>query len=118
MRDVGLKLEMTIGTDLMRSSTGTGNLLTLTPTSPIEAVPRVLFVDNQVSDFLRYRIAFACKLREAGFDVHVALPREPGLEDICQEGIPVHIFYIQRKSTRLLDELRCWFSLLRLYRRL
>ena len=58
------------------------------------------------------------KLREAGFDVHVAVPREPGLEEISRQGIAVHIFYLQRKSTRLLDELRCLVSLLRLYRQL
>ena len=90
----------------------------LTPMPAIEAVPRILFVDNQVSDFLQYRMVLARKLREAGFDVHVAVPREPGLEDISRQGIAVHIFYLQRKSTRPLDELRCWVSLLRLYRQL
>lgn len=91
---------------------------TLTPMPPTEAVSRILFVDNQVSDFLRYRILLVRKLREAGFDVHVAVPREPGLEDIRQHGIPIHIFYIRRTSVRLLDELRCWVSLLRLYQQL
>jgi glycosyltransferase involved in cell wall biosynthesis len=85
---------------------------------PIEAVPRILFVDNQVSDFLQYRMVLARKLRKAGFDVHVAVPREPGMEDISRQGITVHIFYLRRKSTWPLDELRCWISLLRLYRRL
>jgi glycosyltransferase involved in cell wall biosynthesis len=85
---------------------------------PIEAAPRILFVDNQVNDFLQYRMVLACKLREAGFDVHVAVPREPGLEKISRQGIAVHIFYLWRKSTRPLDELRCCVSLLRLYRQL
>jgi glycosyltransferase involved in cell wall biosynthesis len=85
---------------------------------PIQGVPRVLFVDNQVSDFVRYRMVMASKLRDAGFDVHVAVPREPGVEDILGHGIPVHIFYLRRNSTWLLDELRSWFSLLRLYRKL
>ena len=80
--------------------------------------PRVLFVDNQVSDFLQYRMVLAHTLRKAGFDVHVAVPREPGLEEISRQGIPVHIFYLRRMSTQPLDELRCWISLLRLYRRL
>jgi glycosyltransferase involved in cell wall biosynthesis len=90
----------------------------LTPMAPIDAMPRVLFVDNQVSDFLQYRMTLAHTLREAGFDVHVAVPEEPGLEAISCQGIPVHTFYLRRKSTRPLDELRCWISLLRLYRRL
>jgi glycosyltransferase involved in cell wall biosynthesis len=85
---------------------------------PIDAVPRILFVDNQVRDFLQYRMRLAHRLRDAGFDVHVAVPREPGLEDISRQGLTVHIVSIRRKSTRLLDELRCWISLLRLYWRL
>src|SRR5439155_19675820 len=85
---------------------------------PIEAASRVLFVDNQITDFLQYRMVLACKLRQAGFDVHVAVPRELGLEHISRDGIPVHIFYLRRKSTRPLDELLCGLSLLHLYRRL
>ena len=80
--------------------------------------PRVLFVDNQISDFLLYRMGLACTLRETGADVHVAVPREPGLEDISCQGIPVHTFYIRRMSTLLVDEVRCGVSLQRLYRRL
>ena len=85
---------------------------------PTEAVPRILLVDNQASDFLQCRIVLARTLREAGFDVHVALPPARSLEHISLQDIPVHIFYLRRKSTRLLDELRCWVSLFRLYRRL
>jgi glycosyltransferase involved in cell wall biosynthesis len=85
---------------------------------PIDSVPRVLFVDNQVSDFLQYRMVLAHTLRDAGFDVHVAVPREPGLEDISRHNIHVHIVYLRRKGTWPLDELHCWISLLRLYRRL
>jgi glycosyltransferase involved in cell wall biosynthesis len=83
-----------------------------------EANTRVLFVDNQVHDFLRYRIPLVRKLWDAGFDVHVALPLEPGLEDIREHGIPVHIIYLQRKSTQFLDELRCLLSVRRLYQQL
>jgi glycosyltransferase involved in cell wall biosynthesis len=83
-----------------------------------KAGTRVLFVDNQVDDFLRYRIPLVRKLRDAGFDVHVALPLEPGLEDIRGQGIPVHVIYLQRLSTRFLDELRCLRSVRRLYQQL
>ncbi len=87
---------------------------TLTPVRPIENA-RLLFVDNQAMDFLRYRMVLASKLREVGFDVHVALPQEDGVEDVLRHGVPVHIFYLKRKSTRLLDELHSWVSLMRLY---
>jgi glycosyltransferase involved in cell wall biosynthesis len=63
-------------------------------------------------------MVLARTLREAGFDVHAAVPREAGVEEISRQGIPVHIFYLRRMSTLPWDELRCWVSLLRLYRRL
>jgi glycosyltransferase involved in cell wall biosynthesis len=85
---------------------------------PIEAAARILFVDSEVGEFLQYRMALARKLREAGFDVHVAVSGKHGVEDILRQGIAVHSFYLRRKSTWPFDELRCWVSLLRLYRRL
>jgi glycosyltransferase involved in cell wall biosynthesis len=84
----------------------------------LKPVPRLLFVDNQVKDFLQYRVVLARTLRDAGFDVHVAVPREPGLEDISRQGMAVHTIHLRRLSTRPLDELRALISLIRLYRRL
>ena len=37
----------------------------------------ILFVDNQVDDFVRYRSALANVTLDRGWDVHVALPRNP-----------------------------------------
>jgi len=85
---------------------------------PIDARPRILFVDNQVNDFLQHRMVLAHTLREAGFDVHVAVPREPGLEDISRQGFPVHTIYLRRLSTQALDELCALISLIAVYRRL
>jgi glycosyltransferase involved in cell wall biosynthesis len=81
-------------------------------------VPRVLFVDNQVDDFLKNRIVLARNLQKIGFEVHVAVPQEPGLGDISSLGIGVHIIYLRRKSAEPLDELLCLLSLFRLYRSL
>ncbi|OQW36763.1 MAG: hypothetical protein A4E19_21285 [Nitrospira sp. SG-bin1] len=83
-----------------------------------EGVPRLLFVSNQVDDFLRYRMELVRKVQEAGYDVHVALPQEPGLEDIASQGVIVHIIHLQRMSTGLVDQIRYWVSLLQLYLRL
>jgi glycosyltransferase involved in cell wall biosynthesis len=109
---------MRIRTASKKMDFATARPTSFTAMPPIDSIPRVLFVDNQVSDFLQYRMVLAQTLREAGFDVHVAVPRESGLEDISRQGVTVHIFFLQRKSTRLFDELRCCISLLRLYRRL
>jgi len=124
MRDVGLKPETTTEADLARfvdwyrERYAAARATSLPPMPPVEPAPRLLFVDKQVSDFLQHRMVLARTLRGAGFDVHVALPREPGLEDISRQGIPVHVFYLRRKSARPLDELRSLVSLVRLYRRL
>jgi glycosyltransferase involved in cell wall biosynthesis len=112
MRALGLKPENTLD---KYQCTGCGNF---SSGPPNEAAPRILFVDNQVSDFLRYRISLACKLREVGFDVHIALPQDDGVEDILRQGFPVHSFFLQRKSTRPSNELRSCVSLLSLYRQL
>jgi len=111
MSKSGPKLETIIGPNPLTAEAFTG-----TPSG--DPVSRILFVDNQVADFLRYRIPLAHRLRQAGFDVHVALPQEPGLERIRSQGIPYHIFSIQRTSTRLRDEVRCLVSLHRLYRQI
>jgi glycosyltransferase involved in cell wall biosynthesis len=89
----------------------------LIPVPPIEHT-LILFVDNDSDDFLRYRLTLACKLRDLGFDVHAALPQREGVENLLRQGIPAHIFYLERKSARVLDELRSLISLLRLYRKL
>ena len=84
----------------------------------LDAAPRILFVDNQVSDFIQYRLSLAAVLRNSGWDVHVALPKEEGLEEIVRQNLTVHSFYIKRMSLRPLDELRTLIALLRVYRRL
>jgi glycosyltransferase involved in cell wall biosynthesis len=81
------------------------------------ATPRILFVENQVSDFLTDRIGIVRRLQEAGYDVHVALPQEVGRAGVSTEDIVVHGIYLQRTSTWPLSELHCVVSLYRLYRR-
>jgi glycosyltransferase involved in cell wall biosynthesis len=85
---------------------------------PDPAVPRLLFVEHHARDFLQQRMELARTSRKAGFDVHVAVPRAPSLEEVSRQGFPVHIIYLRRKSARPLDELRCGASLIALYRRL
>lgn len=73
-------------------------------------------VNRAASDFLQNRAVLARALRDAGFEVHVAVPREPGAEQAALEGFPVHFYRLQRKSMRLDEELRCVRSLFTLYR--
>jgi glycosyltransferase involved in cell wall biosynthesis len=89
-----------------------------TPIPASAPVPRLLLVDHHAREFLQHRLSVARALLDAGFDVHVAVPRERGLDDVSRQGIPVYGFYLRRKSVRPWDEVRCLFSLLRLYLRL
>jgi glycosyltransferase involved in cell wall biosynthesis len=75
----------------------------------------IQFVDHEVKDFLRYRMEVARRMLDAGFEVQVALPNEPGIEEVSRV-MPVHIFHLKRTSTQPLNELRCALSLLRIYR--
>jgi glycosyltransferase involved in cell wall biosynthesis len=67
---------------------------------------------------MQYRIPLARNLRDAGFEVHVALPGLSALQDAREPGITFHAFHLQRTSTRPWDELRCLISLIRLYKQL
>ena len=78
----------------------------------------ILFVDNQVDDFVRYRAALANAMLDRGWDVHVALPEEPGLDAIAALGIVAHVFPLDRFSIAPIAELGSVASLARLYRRL
>lgn len=57
-------------------------------------------------------------LRGAGFEVHLAAPREPGWEAIADQGVAVHFLELSRFGIRPHEELRVLATLLRLYRRL
>src|SRR5262245_208704 len=85
---------------------------------PHNPTPRLLIVSNQVEDFVDYRLALAFALRQEGFDVHVALPREPGVEAISRRGLPVHVFHLRRLSVNPWSELRSLVSIVLLFRRL
>jgi glycosyltransferase involved in cell wall biosynthesis len=81
-----------------------------------EATPRILFVENQVSDFLTDRIGLVRRLQEAGFEVHVAFPQEVGRAGVSTEDVVVHGIYLRPTNTWPLSELHCVASLYRLYR--
>ena len=57
-------------------------------------------------------------MSQAGFDVHVAVPREPARGEGTCEQFPVHHFFLRQKSTNPYDEFRCLLTLFRLYQQL
>lgn len=79
---------------------------------------RLLYVYNDPAFFLSYRLPIAVAAREAGFDVHVAAPPDPGWREVMEAGFPFHPFALDRRGNGPIEEARSIASLGRLYRSL
>lgn len=101
----------TVAGDQVHRCTGTSSLL------EGDGERNCLLVDHAVNEILQYRMDLVRTVRKAGFNVHVAVPREGGLDAISRL-VPTHGFHLRRTSTNPIDEMRCCISLLQLYRRL
>lgn len=77
-------------------------------------------VVNYAPYFVSHRLSIALAARDAGFDVHVAVPpAEPAMTTMrAQPGLAVHSVPLDRTATRLLGEWRSFRALRRLYREL
>lgn len=82
------------------------------------ATPRLLLVVNDAAFFLSHRLSLALGAREAGFDVHIATPRDAAAARIEAAGLPFHEIPLSRRGTSPLAELRTMASLVALYRKL
>ena len=82
------------------------------------ASPRLLIVVNDAAFFLSHRLALALGAREAGFDVHIATPRDEASPRIEAAGLPFHAIPLSRKGTSPAGELHTIAALVRLYREL
>lgn len=78
--------------------------------------PRILFAINQAAFFVSHFLHLAEGARAAGFDVAVAAPPGPGEETINAAGLPFYPLHLNRKSTNILQEIKTFTSLLRVYR--
>lgn len=78
----------------------------------------LLFVANDADYFVAHWIERACAARDAGYDVHVAVPPGPGVAALAQQGFRIHTYPLSRKSVDPFGELRSIVALIRLYRRL
>lgn len=86
---------------------------------------RLLFVVNETYFFYSHRLALARAAREAGFEIHVAAPADhvwaPDSFDItalAAEGFVYHAIPLYRRGINPLQDLRTFWALWRLYRRL
>lgn len=80
--------------------------------------PRLLIVVNDAAFFLSHRLALALGARDAGFDVHVATPRDEASARIESAGLSFHAIPLSRRGTSPSAELRTIAALVALYREL
>ncbi len=80
--------------------------------------PRLLIVDHDVRAFIMHRLELAQFLHKAGYEVHVALPHDPQLNAVSTECFAVHGYFLSRQSTQPSNEMRCFYALYTLYRKI
>jgi glycosyltransferase involved in cell wall biosynthesis len=78
--------------------------------------PRLLFAINQAAFFVSHFLHLAKGAQAAGYEVMVAAPPGPGEETIKAAGLTMHPLHLNRKSTAILQELKTFMSVLRVYR--
>ena len=77
----------------------------------------ILFVINDAPFFLSHRLPLAQAARTAGYDVHVAAPECPEVEQIRAAGLSHHAIPVSRWGTHPIEDAKTGLSLVRLYKR-
>ena len=80
--------------------------------------PKVLFVDNDLGNFLFHRLEVARAAQSAEFEVHVAGPAAASSALLARHGIVFHPIPMSRSSLKPWTELATILALVRLYRAL
>ena len=87
--------------------------------------PILLFVVNEAYFFVSHRLPVALEARRRGYDVHIAAPRDNvwapdgySVDELDETGLTFHEIPISRRGISPVQELRTFFALFRLYRRL
>lgn len=77
---------------------------------------RILYVVSPARFFLSHRLPLALAARDAGSDVHVAVPDESESEHVAATGLPTHRIPLRRGRSGLSADLRLLSSLRKLFR--
>src|SRR4051794_2573502 len=85
---------------------------------PADAGPHILFVVNACWFFVSHRLALAEAAQREGFTVHVAACPDHSTARLAAAGIRFHPLPFTRTGRHPLRELRTFFAVLALYRRL
>lgn len=79
---------------------------------------RILFVVSPARFFLSHRLPLALAARDAGYDVHIAVPDEAEAAQVEATGLPTHRIPLQRGKSGLSADWKLLGSLRRLFREL
>ncbi|MBI4238641.1 MAG: glycosyltransferase family 4 protein [Deltaproteobacteria bacterium] len=78
---------------------------------------RLLYVVNDVGFFLSHRRALARATSARGYEIHVAAPTHPRVEELTADGFVFHQVPLHRRRVRVWEEGLALFRLYRLYGR-
>ncbi len=84
---------------------------------PISHSPKLLFLITEDWYFWSHRLPIARAAKSAGFEVLIATRVHLHHERIIKEGIKVIPIQLQRKSRRLLKEIKDFIEIIKIYRR-
>ena len=79
---------------------------------------RILYVVNHAGFFISHRLPLAIAARDAGYEVHIATPRSKHVPQLQAAGFTWHVLPLVRSAVNPLNEIRSFFAIYRLYRRL
>lgn len=79
---------------------------------------KLLFVGNDARYFKMHRLHLAMEARDAGYDVHVAIPRSEGEFEMSESGITFHSILLRRGGFKPLCDIAANLSLYRLFKNL
>jgi len=79
---------------------------------------RILYVVSPARFFLSHRLPLALAARDAGYDVHIAVPDEAEASLVEESGLPTHRIPLQRGRSGLSSDWRLLCSLRKLFREL
>ncbi|MBT7758435.1 MAG: glycosyltransferase family 4 protein, partial [Rhodospirillaceae bacterium] len=91
----------------------------------MQTKPILLFVVNEAYFFVSHRLPIALEAQRQGYDVHVAAPDDNvwapadySVDELANFGFTYHRMPMSRRGTSPLQELRTFWAILGLYRRL
>lgn len=79
---------------------------------------RMVFVVNIAKFFLSHWLPEALEAKAQGYEVHVATMAGPEVTQIVAAGLTHHVIPLSRSGKNVISELRSFFSIVRLFRRL